>query len=474
MRAQLVVARRQHARVGGAAQHASGVQRVVALALADNAGEDLLADDEGVGNGLHAAQADVARPAVRPPELLAKVGQQRPVAAAGRLAVVKHRAQRRLRAALGLPRLLLQHALPELVIARGEKQNAVGVEPVAPGPAAFLLVVFQRAGHRGVDHEANVGLVDAHAEGDGGDDDLDAVIDEVLLIAPADVVLQAGMIRGGGDAARAQMVGKLLDLLARQAVDDARLAAVASDELGDLVQEAVAGGARLDAVDQVGPVERTDEDLRRRQAELPRDVVADAVRRRRGIGVDGDRREGLLELAQAAVFGPEIVAPLADAVGFVDGEERDARLAQRVEEAIEQQPLRRDVEDLEPRLAHGGEDGAALIERHRAVEAGRRHAAADQRVDLVLHQRDQRRDDDRHPLHRQRGGLVADRLAAAGGKDDERIAPRQDRLHRLALMRPEAGVAPIARQDLGEMMHTGVSGDAAECRFGGRSRQWPS
>ena len=45
--------------------------------------------------------------------------------------------------------------------------------------------------------ETDVRFVDAHAEGDGGDDDLGAIVDEGVLIAAAILVRNAGMIGQG-------------------------------------------------------------------------------------------------------------------------------------------------------------------------------------------------------------------------------------------------------------------------------------
>jgi hypothetical protein len=86
---------------------------------------------------------------------------------------------------------------------------------------------------------------------------------------------------------------------------------------GDLV-----GGllARDDAVGEVGPVEDADEDLGLAQAELVGDVLADLRGGGRGEGLHADGGGDLAQLAQAAVLGAEVVAPLADAVGLVDDE----------------------------------------------------------------------------------------------------------------------------------------------------------
>ena len=43
-------------------------------------------------------------------------------------------------------------------------------------------------------------------------------------------------------------------------------------------------------------------------------------------------------------------------------------------------------------------------------------------ADLILHERDQRRDHDREPVPKQRWQLVAERLAAAGRHHGQRVA----------------------------------------------------
>jgi hypothetical protein len=50
------------------------------------------------------------------------------------------------------------------------EQHGVGRLAVAAGPAQLLVVGVEGVGGVGVEHEADVGLVDPHAEGGGGDD----------------------------------------------------------------------------------------------------------------------------------------------------------------------------------------------------------------------------------------------------------------------------------------------------------------
>ena len=61
-----------------------------------------------------------------------------------------------------------------------------------------------------------------------------------------------------------------------------------------------------------------------------------------------------------------------------------------------------------------------------------------QRLHLVLHQRDERGDDQRQVRPHQRGQLVAERLARAGRHDHEHVAVRQRRADRVLLPGPEA------------------------------------
>ena len=56
------------------------------------------------------------------------------------------------------------------------QQQAEGVVPVAAGAADLLVVRLDRARRREVDDRAHVGAVDAHAEGVGGDDDLERAV----------------------------------------------------------------------------------------------------------------------------------------------------------------------------------------------------------------------------------------------------------------------------------------------------------
>ena len=170
------------------------------------------------------------------------------------------------------------------------------------------------------------------------------------------------------------------------------------------------------------------------------------------------------EVADAAVVGPEVVPPVADAVGLVDDEQAAApgQVGQLlVAEARVVEPLGADEQDVDgvggQRLAHLVPVlGVGGVHRHGA-DAGPLGGR-----DLVAHQRQQRADDDGGPGAlgaAQRGRDEVDRgLAPAGALDHEharsgpRPARRPPRAGRRGSRRPRgrpAGAAP-SRALLGE------------------------
>jgi hypothetical protein len=95
-------------------------------------------------------------------------------------------------------------------------EDGAAGQAIASGAADLLVEGFERAGQRGVDDGADVGLVDAHAEGDGGDDDFELAGLEGVLDALADARFEAGVVGGGGEVAM-QLGGEFFGRFARWA-----------------------------------------------------------------------------------------------------------------------------------------------------------------------------------------------------------------------------------------------------------------
>ena len=165
-------------------------------------------------------------------------------------------------------------------------------------------------------------------------------------------------------------------------------------------------------------------------------------------GGGGERHEGdfgqfLAQRAEGQVVGPELVSPLGDAVRLVHRHEADPEAAEEAREAGQGDALGRDVEQLEVAPERAAPHLAGLLRGHRAVQAAGGDAAGAERVHLVLHQRDQRRDDQRQPVAGERRKLVAERLPAAGGHEHHRVPSGERRPDGPLLERPEIVVTEV-------------------------------
>ena len=140
-------------------------------------------------------QAPVAGAAVVRRVRLAEILDERPVAAARAGGVALHVAQQRPRARRSSSPFCSSICRQRTKSRARIDQHALGRQAVAAGAARLLLVVLERSRRAGVHDEAHVRSIDAHAERDGGDDDVGALVEERLLVPAAHVVRQAGVIR---------------------------------------------------------------------------------------------------------------------------------------------------------------------------------------------------------------------------------------------------------------------------------------
>ncbi len=359
-----------------AAQHVDDMHGAEALTGAVDRRERLLRGDGRVpGLGRLEAGVAVAARSAR----LAEVGEQAHATAARRLAQAEQRIE------LGgadplvfVARLRLVDEPPLLdEIGESVRHPGVGGEPVAASAAGFLVVGLDRFGQVEMGDEAHVRLVDAHAERDGRHHD-DAVLAlESRLVRGTRLRVHARVVGQRGDAVADEPRRRLLHLPARQAIDDARVARML------VAQEREQLRARLGLVDDrvadVRPVEAGDEDARVVEGEARDDLGA---RLRVGGRGEGDARhagEALVQHGELQVLRPEVVAPLRDAVRLVDGEEREPSALQEIEAPRRDEPLGRDVEQIELAATSARSTCLRLGRDQRRVEERRAHAGLSQR-----------------------------------------------------------------------------------------------
>ena len=169
--------------------------------------------------------------------------------------------------------------------------------------------------------EPHVGLVDAHAEGDRGGDHHLLGMDERGLVARAHLRLEAGVIRQRRPPVARELLGDLLGLVAARRIDDRR-AGLRRQQLAQLLAGLL---AVADMIADVRPVEAGDDQAVFGDSELGEDVGAGA--RVGGRGQRQPRHVGMIveQRPQLAIVGPEVVAPFADAMRFVDRDQRQRR-----------------------------------------------------------------------------------------------------------------------------------------------------
>ena len=300
----------------------------------------------------------------------------------------------------------LDEELGQPPVGAGVDDDADRGQAVAPRPPRLLVVLLEREGQAGVDDLAHRGDVDAHPEGAGGDRDPHLAGGEALLGERALLGAELGVVEHGRMAAlepRRQRRGPG----AGARVDDG-VAATGVDELLDPLQLRLLVAHPLRGEVEVGtgePVHRLEGSA---QPQPPGDVGTHLRGGGRGAGDELDGGERRRDLADPQVVAAEVVAPFGDAVRLVDDDPAWPHPVEHVAQVGADQPLRGDVEEPDRAVAVGALDPPLLGRVEVGVERRGGHAELLQGVDLVLHQRDQRRHDHRRRLGEHRRELVAE------------------------------------------------------------------
>ena len=290
--------------------------------------------------------------------------------------------------------------------------------------------------------QADVGLVDAHAEGVRRDDDtafarLPAVLAQVL-----GRVVQPGVVVVGGDACGGEQFGHFLGVAPAAGVDDGS----AGDAAQDVQQFLAIVLGSADDVGQVGPLEAHAEDVGTGKAQSCLYVVHYLGRGGGRQGEDGNAGQQVAHFGNLQVGGAEVVAPLRDAMAFVHGYQVDVHPAQLGAEDVGVQPFGRDVEELVTAEDGVFQRGDYLLPVHAGVDGQGADAPVAQVLHLVFHQGDEGRDDEAHALARQGRHLEGDGLAAARGHQAQRVFAAPDAADDVFLDAPEGVVVPVLFQ----------------------------
>ena len=141
------------------------------------------------------------------------------------------------------------------------------------------------------------------------------------------------------------------------------------------------------------------------------------------------------------------MAPVADAVGFVDHHQADRTVGDEAAQALTE-CLGRDIQQFQLAAAELFEALPALGLVERRIEQRRAKAEPLERIHLVLHQRDERRQDQHRAAEQLGRNLKRQRLAGAGRHQADAVATSQHGVDDLALTGPERLVAEERLEDL--------------------------
>jgi small-conductance mechanosensitive channel len=328
----------------------------------------------------------------------------------------------------------------QVLFGRAEHSDGWGI--VASCASDFLVVGFDRARRREVDDDAHVRAVDTHAERVGCDDDGKLPTQEGALDLGAKAAVEAGVVGLGGPSRPSQTLGFARCLIAGGRVHDGgaawglgiaqSLAQGSIDDLIPLARTVDLEGTKGKVVAREAP-----DDLRGVGAETEAgdDLVSNDWRRGRGACQDPRLREGTNEGANGEVVRSEIVPPLADAMRFVHGEERAVELRQQIAKSPRRETLRSNVDQSILTLTRSGEAHRDFARFESRGEIGGRYASGIEAIHLILHQRNQRRDDEGRAWQERSGELIGQALASSSRGDEEDSALVEEDFDRLALTR---------------------------------------
>ena len=169
----------------------------------------------------------------------------------------------------------------------------------------------------------------------------------------------------------------------------------------------------------IGPVEGSAKHRRFLQAQLQADIFHRA--RIGGCGQCHARhmRKARAQYAKAAIFGPEMMAPLADAMRFIHRKQGDIQAFQPRLHRLQRQPLRRDVKQLQRPIVQIAQHAARFIRRQFRMQSACGDTLLAERRNLVFHQRNQGGHNNPNPRAAKCGHLKAEAFAAAGRHQDQ-------------------------------------------------------
>ena len=267
------------------------------------------------------------------------------------------------------------------------EQYRIGRSAVSSGSSYLLIETLDALRHVVVNHPAHVALVDTHSEGDGSAHHFYLVHLETFLYRGSLLGGESGMIGFCLYAMLLQSLCHHLRILAREAVDNACLVWATGDEMVNEFQFLLLRTFLAHGETEVGTVETAYEGLAV-QMQLVDDVLSGNL-----IGCSRERHhrhaiEFLVQESELGILRTEVVSPLTDTVGFINGEERNLDVAEQIRYLAEEF-FWRNIEQFQFARFASPADDEVIGYIVAAVESFGRNAVSLEGFHLVVHQTDE-------------------------------------------------------------------------------------
>ena len=234
-----------------------------------------------------------------------------------------------------------------------------------------------------MEDEADIRLINTHAEGNRRDDNPSIAVDKSILMLLAGFTTQVCVIRECLNPIGAEIVAQGLDLVLRLAVNNARFAVVGIEKRKRLPKQLY---LRFHSDEEIRPVETCNELVLRLQLQRLRNV---RLHPRRGGGCHryaDSVRKPFAHRNECPILRTEIVAPLRDTVRLVNCDARDIGCVKHQQDFIAHEGFRCDVKQLNLAAFHLMHRVNVSVIPHSAVEKSGRDTSLLQLHHLVLHE----------------------------------------------------------------------------------------
>ena len=141
----------------------------------------------------------------------------------------------------------------------GIKSQAIPFSPVSTGPSGFLVIALYTFWNVVVNHKPDIGFVDPHPKGNGGDNHVAIFLEEHVLIAYSRLGIQARVIRQSIYAIDLQYLCQFLYPLSGKAIDNSGFTHITFYKLDDIGFNLIR--FRPYFIIQIGPIKRRLEQL---------------------------------------------------------------------------------------------------------------------------------------------------------------------------------------------------------------------